>query len=182
MKIITGQPEVAAEVWRTLSANHYLTDLNGPVQLHHARGDASVPVVLSEGLAAQGQAAGMPIELFAYPGDNHNISGNFGRAMASSVAFFDRWVKQPVSFRELKGPSVLARQGTINVRRGPGTSYPVAGQLRIDESLPIIGRNADGTWWQVRTATGTAWVAASVSITVRAVDVPVASVAEANEG
>jgi len=177
-----GQPEADPAVWRTLSANHYLTDLNGPVQLHHARGDASVPVVLSEGLAAQGRAAGMPIELFAYPGDNHNISGNFGRAMASSVAFFERWVKQPVSFRELKGPSVLARQGTINVRRGPGTSFPVVGQLRINESLPIIGRNADGSWWQVRTVTGTSWVAASVSVTVRAVDVPVASVAEANEG
>ena len=29
---------------------------------------------------------GMPIELVTYPGDNHNISGNFGTAMSRSVA------------------------------------------------------------------------------------------------
>ena len=138
-----------------------------------------MPVVLSEGLAAQGKAAGMPIELFAYAGDNHNISGNFGRAMAGSVAFFDRWVKQPVDFRALAGPTAFARQGTINLRGGPGTNYGVVGQLRVGDSLPIIGRNDDGSWWQVRTANGTAWVAASVSLAARTADVPVVAAANA---
>jgi uncharacterized protein len=172
-----GQPEDNPEFWETLSANHFLEDLNGPVQLHHARGDASVPVILSELLAGEGKEAGMPVELITYAGDNHNISGNFGRAMASSVTFFNRWVKQPVNLREMDGPAVFARNGTVNLRGGPGTTYAVVGQLGPSQSLPVIGRNADSSWWQVRTERGTAWVAASVSMAARTAGVPVAKVA-----
>jgi uncharacterized protein len=177
-----GQPDENAAIWKTLSANHFLQDMNGPIQLHHARGDASVPVVLSELLAQQGRAAGMPIELNAYPGDNHNISGNFGRAMTSSVAFFDRWLMQPVNLREVEGPTVFAKGGTVNLRGGPGTNFAVVGQLRAGEKLPVIGRNADSTWWQVRTAGGRAWVAASVALAARTAEVPVAKPRPAGPG
>jgi dipeptidyl aminopeptidase/acylaminoacyl peptidase len=34
-----------------------------------------------------------PYELHTYPGDNHNISANFGVAMQRTVAFFDEYVK-----------------------------------------------------------------------------------------
>ena len=39
------------------------------------------------------QAVGAPVELFTYPGDNHNISGNFNTAMGRTIAFFDAHVK-----------------------------------------------------------------------------------------
>ena len=42
-----GEPEENPEFWEQLSPNYFLTDLTGPIQLHHARGDASVPVKLS---------------------------------------------------------------------------------------------------------------------------------------
>jgi dipeptidyl aminopeptidase/acylaminoacyl peptidase len=38
-------------------------------------------------------ALGKPVELFTYPGDNHNISNNFTTAMSRSIAFFDRALK-----------------------------------------------------------------------------------------
>jgi len=44
-------------------------------------------------LETQIQAVGKPVELFTYQGDNHNISANFGRAMARSIRFFDTYVK-----------------------------------------------------------------------------------------
>lgn len=172
-----GEPDDNLAFWRSLSPNHFLTDLNGPIQLHHARGDASVPVKLSELLYEQGQAAGMPIELFAYPGDNHNISGNFGRAMASSVAFFDRWVKQPANLLEATGPTVYPKVDGVNLRQGPGTNFPVTGQLRIGENLPIVGRSDDGSWWQVQTPDGPAWIAGSVTLAAHTAAVPVASAA-----
>jgi dipeptidyl aminopeptidase/acylaminoacyl peptidase len=50
-------------------------------------------VEYSERLETQIQAAGKPVELFVYEGDNHNISVNFGRAMARSIQFFDTYVK-----------------------------------------------------------------------------------------
>jgi len=34
-----------------------------------------------------------PYELYTYPGDNHNLSANFGIAMQRTVAFFDQYVK-----------------------------------------------------------------------------------------
>jgi hypothetical protein len=39
------------------------------------------------------EAAGQVHELYIYPGDNHNISANFGVAMQRSITFFDRRVK-----------------------------------------------------------------------------------------
>ena len=71
-----------------------------------------MPVEFSEILYRQGLDAGMPIELVTYPGDNHNISGNFGAAMSQSVAFFDRWLKQPLNLPDADESHRLHRQRT----------------------------------------------------------------------
>jgi dipeptidyl aminopeptidase/acylaminoacyl peptidase len=81
------------EFWAAIDPVSYLSDLSGPVQLHHATGDQSVPVEWSENLYARLQEAGQTAELHVYEGDNHNISANFGTAAQRSVAFFDRYVK-----------------------------------------------------------------------------------------
>jgi uncharacterized protein len=88
-----GTPQQNPEFWASISPNSYLADLSGPLQLHHSVTDQEVPVEASQTLAAEMQAAGKPVELFTYPGDNHNISGNFTRAMQRTVAFFDKYVK-----------------------------------------------------------------------------------------
>ncbi len=38
---------------------------------------------------------------------------------------------------------------SINVRGGPGTNYPIVGQLLPGQEMPVTGRSADGTWWQL---------------------------------
>ncbi|MHB0874518.1 MAG: alpha/beta hydrolase family protein [Anaerolineae bacterium] len=88
-----GTPEENPAFWASLSANAYLADLSGPLQLHHSTTDEEVPVDFSESLVEQVQAVGGEVELFTYPGDNHNISANFGAAIARSVEFFDRYLK-----------------------------------------------------------------------------------------
>ncbi len=169
-----GSPESNPDFWRTLSANYFLADLSGPIELHHAAGDESVPIEFSEILYEQGQEAGMPISLYTYPGDNHNISANFNTAMARSVAFFDRWLKQgPLDLTAIDGPAVFAANGVINLRAGPGTEFAVVGQLRPGQPLPLLGSNPDRSWWQVQTAEGLAWVSAEVSQAVRTAEVPV---------
>lgn len=168
-----GSPEENPEFWRSLSANYVLDDLSGPIQLHHAIGDETVPVEFSQILHQQALDAGMPIELVTYPGDNHNISGNFGAAMSQSVAFFDRWLKQPIDLAEAREPAVFTGSGLANLRSGPGTSFPIAGQMQPGESLPLLGSNVDRTWWQVQTPDGPAWVADSVVLAARYAAVPV---------
>jgi fermentation-respiration switch protein FrsA (DUF1100 family) len=88
-----GSPEENPAFWDSISANAYLDDLSGPIQLHHGTADTSVPVEFSELLYEQIQAVGGNVEIYTYPGDNHNISGNLQLALQRSVDFFDRYVK-----------------------------------------------------------------------------------------
>ena len=127
----------------------------------------------SEILYEQGLDAGMPIELVTYAGDNHNISNNFGTAMSRSVAFFDRWLKQPANLAEFDEPRVYTGVGLANLRSGPGTNFAIVGQMQPGESLPVVGSNVDRTWWQVQTADGPAWVSSSVALAARFASVPV---------
>lgn len=81
------------EFWAAISANSYLADLSGPVQLHHGTADTSVPYEFSETLTAQITTVGLPVDLYLWNGDDHNISASFTPAMQRSIEFFDRYVK-----------------------------------------------------------------------------------------
>lgn len=60
-------------------------------------------------------------------------------------------------------PMARAQDGKVNLRGGPGTDYEIVGELLVGESLEIVGRNADSSWWQISTTEGgVAWVAAEV--------------------
>jgi dipeptidyl aminopeptidase/acylaminoacyl peptidase len=88
-----GTPEENPEFWNSISANSYLADISGPLQLHHGTADHSVPHEFAETLEKQMKAAGKEVELYIYPGDEHDIPNNFGIAMQRSVEFFDKYVK-----------------------------------------------------------------------------------------
>jgi len=90
---IYGSPEENPEFWASISANTFLDDLSGPVQLHHGTADTSVPIEFSATLYQQIQSTGGTTEYYVYEGDNHNISNSFGLAMQRSIAFFDTYVK-----------------------------------------------------------------------------------------
>ena len=88
-----GTPEQNPNFWNSISANSYLADISGPIQLHHGTADASVPVAFSEKLDQQLKSVGKTSEIYTYPGDDHNIGTNFTVAMNRSVAFFDKYLK-----------------------------------------------------------------------------------------
>ena len=88
-----GSPEANPEFWNSISANSYLADLSGPIQLHHGTADEDVPLEFSELLYYQMLEAEQYVELYKYDGDNHNISNYFSTAMQRTIEFFDRYVK-----------------------------------------------------------------------------------------
>lgn len=88
-----GSPEQNPTFWNSISANGYLTDISGPLQLHHGESDASVPVEFSRTLEQQMKQVNKPVELFTYPNDDHDITNYFGTAMSRSLKFFDTYVK-----------------------------------------------------------------------------------------
>lgn len=88
-----GTPEQNPAFWESVSATSYLTDLSGPIQLHHGTEDEDVPLEFSIRLAELARAAGQTADLYTYEGDNHNISGNFATAMTRTIEFFDAVLK-----------------------------------------------------------------------------------------
>jgi len=55
-------------------------------------------------------------------------------------------------------PSVTVTNDFANVRSGPNTGYALLGQLQNGQTVPVRGKNADGTWWQISYAQGTGGV------------------------
>ncbi len=50
---------------------------------------------------------------------------------------------------------------SINVRSGPGTTFPVLGRLTQGQSFPITGKSEDGDWWEFDYNGKTGWVVAT---------------------
>ncbi len=88
-----GSADQNPDFWATISPNTFLADLTGPIQIHHGTNDWMVPLEWSEGFVREMEDANMPVELFTYEGDDHNISSNYREAMLRTVAFFDEHVK-----------------------------------------------------------------------------------------
>jgi uncharacterized protein YraI len=66
----------------------------------------------------------------------------------------------------------------VNIRTGPGTTYPVLGVAPPGASGEVSGKSADGGWWQVKISTqyspdGFGWVAADWVVTSNTESVPV---------
>jgi dipeptidyl aminopeptidase/acylaminoacyl peptidase len=93
----TGSAADEAAFWQAISSNSYLSDISGPLQLHHATTDDVVPVTASLLLQSEMEAAGQLSELYLYEADSHDIDNNFFTAMRRTVEFFDRWVKGEIN-------------------------------------------------------------------------------------
>jgi uncharacterized protein len=89
-----GTPEQDSHFWASVSPNTYLGDLSGPLQLHHDVGDSEVPFRFSQELYDEVKQAGKTVELYSYPGDDHNLAQSFTLAMQRTIAFFDKYLKE----------------------------------------------------------------------------------------
>lgn len=119
-------------------------------------------------LAAKGQDSGVPAAMAMAP--THTST-----ATATAVPPTETPTPEPTATpTETPQPTATPTEtvvaqpqasttSAINVRGGPGTGYPVVAQLQPGRPVDILGRNADGTWWQVLLGNGDeGWVAASV--------------------
>jgi fermentation-respiration switch protein FrsA (DUF1100 family) len=88
-----GSPQENPVFWMGLSANSYLNDLSGPIQLHHGTQDTDAPIKFSQDLFQQIMAVGKPVEYYEYEGDNHNLANYFNLAMQRTILFFDKYLK-----------------------------------------------------------------------------------------
>lgn len=85
-------------------------------------------------------------------------------------------IEQPLEETSLSESSlVTAGESNVNIRSGPGTDYAIIGKLPAGQSLEIVGRTADSSWWQVSTPDSLGWVAAEVTSASNIIDsIPIA--------
>ncbi len=88
-----GDPTESPAFWDSISANAFLSDLSGPLQLQMTLDDQQVPPQFSAILAQQIEAVGGEVEMYSYQNDDHDISANFSTAMDRTVAFFNKYLK-----------------------------------------------------------------------------------------
>jgi len=63
----------------------------------------------------------------------------------------------------LSEPYVQIKEGAVNIRQGPSTSFPIVGKMVKGNRYGIIGKTPDGKWWQICCVNNkSAWVAAWV--------------------
>ncbi len=60
----------------------------------------------------------------------------------------------------------IPRGDVVNIRQGPGTGFNVLGRMRSQQTALIMGRNPEGTWWQIRYGDSSAWVNSGVVSTL----------------
>ncbi len=56
--------------------------------------------------------------------------------------------------------AVATAMDITNLRQGPGTVYGTAGKMAANQQMKIIGKNQDGSWWQLEGSNGPVWVSA----------------------
>src|SRR5512133_2856107 len=84
----------------------------------------------------------------------------------------------PVQASATPSGTLFAVDVGANCRSGPGTAYDKITTFAQGSYLPLIGRNTDSSWWQVRTGGTTCWISASTGHTsgsvsgVPLVDIP----------
>lgn len=89
-----GTPKDNPTFWNSIDPTFFVKDITAPVQLDHGLADEEVPVAFSQLLYNKMKSAGKTVELYTYPGADHNISGNsFNIAMERTITFFDKYLK-----------------------------------------------------------------------------------------
>jgi hypothetical protein len=72
-------------------------------------------------------------------------------------------------------PKAVVSAPSANARTGPGTEYGLAGAVTQNQAFDVIGKNADGTWWQFCCVNGQqAWIFGDLVAVENAESVPVA--------
>lgn len=56
------------------------------------------------------------------------------------------------------GPKATVKEGTVNVRSGPGTAYAIVGRTKAGQSHEITGKNKDGSWWEIDFGGKKSWI------------------------
>lgn len=160
-------------------ANRYLSVRQALERNDPAQAEAALLALLAQQPDyAGGQAAELAYGLLLQRGETARAAGDGAAAaqlfqQAQSLAVADPSQAQE-ALRQLQPPAtatpetlaaptpfVQVQGDSLNVRLGPGTDFPIVGQLSAGSQLALVGRDASGDWLVVCCIDGKpGWVAA----------------------
>jgi dipeptidyl aminopeptidase/acylaminoacyl peptidase len=88
-----GTPLQNPDFWNSLDPTHFISDITAPIQLDVGGADEEVPPAFSQNLYNNLKKAGKNVEIYIYPGSDHNISQSLNLALQRSVDFFNKYLK-----------------------------------------------------------------------------------------
>jgi len=88
-----GTPVQNPQFWNLIDPTFYLSDITAPIQLDVGGADEEVPTAFSQELYDKLNKIGKTVEIYIYPGNDHNISQSLNLALERSVNFFDKYLK-----------------------------------------------------------------------------------------
>ena len=88
-----GTPEQNPTYWNAIDPTFFVVDITAPIQLDAGEADEEVPPAFSQKLYDKLKNAGKTVEIYIYPGNDHNISQSLNLALEHSVNFFDKYLK-----------------------------------------------------------------------------------------
>jgi hypothetical protein len=98
----------------------------------------------------------------------YNVAGRISDPATVTVNVIEEVTVTPIPRASMTLPPgvpwAAITAGVLNVRKGPGTNYPVIGQLQQNDVVEISGKNADSSWLQIVYPTGTigrGWISVS---------------------
>ncbi|HQY93128.1 LysM peptidoglycan-binding domain-containing protein [Caldilinea sp.] len=68
---------------------------------------------------------------------------------SSTATAFPTPTNTPTGTPTLAAPATLTISETLNIRSGPGITYPVVGVLLAEDAATVIGVSPDGKWWKL---------------------------------
>ncbi|MCM3710800.1 SH3 domain-containing protein [Sporosarcina luteola] len=78
-----------------------------------------------------------------------------------------------------KGETIIINTKSLNVRSGPGLTYPVAGSMKQGERAEVLATSGD--WYEVRFGSGTGWIASWLVVSEEAKELaPMNAVSKVN--
>lgn len=88
-----GTPIQDPQFWNSIDPTYFLSDINAPIQLDVGGADEEVPTAFSQELYDKLKQAGKSVEIYVYPGADHNISQSLNLALQRSIDFFNKYLK-----------------------------------------------------------------------------------------
>ena len=85
---------------------------------------------------------------------------------SDSLSKFSKWLLAIILFASIvyevptisaRGETVIINTKSLNVRTGPGLTYPVTGSMKKGEQAELLSTSGD--WHEIRFGSGTGWIA-----------------------